>query len=338
MKTKIYGLLLLLMTAGCGNRHSAYFSEFHEVIPQVKDSVVLQGELLLSADSALYIGSIHSVKGYLVAENSDNKDAVFAVYSEEGTLLNRFGHIGRAKNEFTAGMRINGQFEDGCFFVNDVNLSALKAVNLKASMDSSVCMVDKSLSTGGRVMNAYYINDSTILYEQETRDNYQISQMNTRTGHVAEKYDLYTPHTNAFDTYYSKMCIHSSKRRLASAMCFLNQVNFMDADGNQRKSASLYADTEICEDRQKRTAYYCDITSNDRHVYALYMNQLLEKDSYRTPKPMEVHVFDWEGNFQGKLVMPEYIVNITVNEDGTYLYGRNTDCDVFRYRMEGAFQ
>lgn len=337
MKTKLYWCLALFAMASCSSKHSEYFSERHEVISLPKDSIVLDSELFLLSDTVSYISSIHYVDDYLVAECSDNKDAVFTVYEEDGTLVSRFGHVGRSKNEFTSGMRINGQLEHDCFFVNDVNLSVLKAVNLRSSVDSSVCVVDKVIVTGGRVMNAYYINDSTIIYEQETKDNYQINRVDTKTGSILDKYDLYMPHENAYGTYYSKMRINPAKERLVSAMCFLNQVNFMNIDGTGRKSISLYADAEICEDKQKQKAYYCDVTSNGKRVYALYMNQLLLNESYKTPKPMEVHVFDWNGDFQRKLIVHEYLVNITVDGENRLLYGRDIDGNVYKYKIEETF-
>lgn len=337
MKTKLYWCLILVAMVCCTDKHSGYFSERHEVISLPKDSIVLDSELFLLSDTVSYMASIHCVDDYLVAECSDNKDTVFSVYMEDGTLASRFGHVGRSKNEFTSGMRINGQFDNGCFFVNDVNLSVLKAVNLKSSVDSSVCIVDKVIVTGGRVMNAYYINDSTIIYEQETKDNYQINRVNTKTGSILDKYDLYVPHENAYGAYYSKMRINPTKERFVSAMCFLNQVNFMNIDGTGRKSVSLYTDAEICENRQRQRAYYCDVTSNSERVYTLYMNQLLQNESYRIPKPMEIHVFDWNGVFQGKLIVHEYLVNITVDDKNKLLYGRDIDGNVYKYKIEETF-
>lgn len=336
-KLKYYfGNLLIYVSIiavwGCTDTDSNYFCENYDVIEHPESTKILTAELILSGDSLSDVGRIFCIEDKLLDVNAKNKNSVFTVYDNHGNRIGSFGKAGRARNEFTGGTVVTQQYETGKLWINDVNKAVLMRVNLNASLDSSVCIVDKEFVTSGRVINAFYVNDSTIVYEQETKDNYRIYMLDILKGKAIVQYDLYAPCEDAFNVYHSNMLLHPNKNKLVAVMSTLNQVNFLSLKEGKKKAISLYEKSLLEKDYEKQRQYYCDVTATSDRIYALYMNQSKE-DSFDKPKPMEVHVFDWDGNFKERLLVNEYIFNITVNEQGKYLYGLNLDNNVYKYKL-----
>lgn len=331
------GKLLVGVTAitlsCCTNTKENCFCEDYEVIEDPKPVRKLTAERILAGDTLLDMGRIFCIGDKLLDANVQNKEAIFTVYSNQGKRISSFGKVGRAQNEFSQGIVLTQQVEDGKIWVNDVNKAKLIRVDFKASLDSSLCMVDKEIITAGRVINAFCVNDSTILYEQETKDNYRIHLFNTKQNRILKRYDLYTPSRDAFGTYYSHLLLHPDKNRLAGVMTTLNQVNFLSVKDGKKKALSLYQKAILETDDEKKTQFYCGVTSTADNVYALYMNQSQE-DSFSKPKPMEIHVFGWDGTFKGVLVADEYITRIAVDTQGRYLYGLDLDNNVYKYKLK----
>lgn len=336
--TLVHSLFLLsvgvfmLGLSGCTHMEKNYFCENYEVVESPPVSKRLVAELFLSGDSLLDVGRIFCINDKLIDVNTGNKDAVFTVYDSHGRLIGSFGKVGKARNEFTGGLVVTQQFEGERLWVNDVNKAMLARIDFKASLDSSTCVVDKDFVTAGRVINAFYVNDSTILYEQEAEDNYRLYMFNTLQDKAVGQYDLYIPYQNAFSVYYSNMLLHPDKSKLVAAMSTQNQVNFLSIKDGKKKAVSLYEESRLEKDNERQRQYYCDVTATADRIYALYMDQPKE-ESFDKPKPMEIHVFDWEGNFKERLLVNEYVFNIAVNEQGKYLYGLTLDNDVYRYEL-----
>lgn len=322
-------IVLVMSLAGC-HKNSHYFCDNHRVINTPKDSDVLASELFITGDSAAGTDYIYSIGGYLVATSYDRNNGIFAVYDSLGTFMGRFGSFGMATNEFSQGMKPNGQFHNGVFFVNDVNLNTLKAIDLQLSLDSARCMVNKTVKTGNRAMAAFYLDGDDVLFEQETYDSYRIVIIDQDTKSIKKNLNLYKPHKNPFDTYADIAFISPDKKRIVLAMRFLNQVNFLSLEDNKRKSVSLYEDAFVCKDKSKGREFYCDVTADNSYIYALYMNQSRD-DAYEKAKPMEIHVFNWAGNFIKKMIVNEYIVHISVSTNGT-LYGCDLDDNIYKYK------
>lgn len=326
--------LAFIVTVSCKNSKSNPFSKNYEVIEKVGAPRVLQGERVLSGDTLLAVGEVFAIGDTLINFTPENKDAVVTVYDKHGITIGSFGKGGRASNEFTDGAGLTGQMENGCFWVNDVNKAQLFSVNLKASVDSASCVLAKQTFTAGRVINAFYMNESEILYEQETADSYRLHLYNSTQKRDVWKEDLYTScGGDAFSFYKSHMALSADGKHLAAAMSKMNQINFFSLNDKKRKAVSLYVPSKLCEDADEAPCYYCAVAGSKDFVYALYMNQSAD-DSYETPKPMQIHVFDWNGNFQKILQVNEYVVRFTVDEHGQYLYGVVLpDYNIYRYSL-----
>lgn len=337
---KIKTLLALSLAGmaliGCSeSKKNEYFNSDYEVIENPKSPRVLHGTRIIDGDTLPLFGGWNYIDGKLICINSRSKSEVFVVSDPQGHHIGSFGKVGNAANEFSQGMDFTFQTEHGKFWVNDANKASLMRIDLQASLDSSTCVVDKRVATAGRVINAFFVDDSTIIYEQETLDNFQLYVYDTKHEKSLQHYDLYAPCKNyeALNVYQSFMSLHPNKDRLVSAMQTMNQMNFLSVRENKRKTVSLYDESEPCYDYEKQNHFYCSVTATRDKVYALYLNQSYE-DSFEKAKPVEVHVFDWDGNFIERLRINEYLYAIAVDEKGEYLYGAEyMKNDVYKYKL-----
>ena len=315
-----YLLVTLFCLSSCSQKtKQGYFCDNHKVIDDVSDSVSLAGSRIIALDSTTFAFSVNVVGRHIVLITG-NRDSVLAVYGLDGKKEGTFGKIGNARNEFTMGLMLNGQFDGSKFWIHDVNAMSLASINIKSSLESGTVVLGESFKTDPRTMNAFYINDHTVAYDSETADNYQFKIENPSGRQTVKTIDLYPPHKDAFNTYRSNMAINGGGDRLAFAMVTLNQVNFMSLDGSERSSVSVYEDAKICEDPKQSIVYYSCIAANDRHVYALYANE--KQYGHSESRPSEIHVFDWKGNFVKKILVKDVLFRIAVDGDDN-VYGLN---------------
>ena len=181
-------------------------------------------------------------------------------------------------------------------------------------------------------MDAFMLNDSVVLYSQETNDNYRLNYINVKNRKIINGTDLFTPHKNAFSIYSQNMCINVGKNSLAMGMNSINQMNFMTLDNKHRKSVSIYENAKTDFDKDEEMQYCCKLSGNDEYVYALYMNQTYE-DSFAKPKEMEIHVFSWHGKLEKILKVKEYLLTIAVDDENKFLYGRDNNNNIFKYQL-----
>lgn len=329
---KLSLLLAAITLWGCSNNKNPYFEGEYEVISAPGQARRLSGECIIAADTAINLGGIYYVGDRLLGITYDNLDHFFIVYNSNGLKTGSFGTKGRARNEFTDGAVVTQQTDGNKIWINDVNKAMLHRVDINASLDSSICIVDKVVPTAGRVINAFYMNDTTIIYEQETMDNYKLYRYNTDKQEIIEQYDLYTPNSQPFMAYRSFMMVHPDGNKIVSAMHTLNQVNFITIDNKDRKSVSLYEIASLEEDYSRKKMFYTSITSTRNRIYALYLNESMTED-FRKPKPVEVHIFDWNGNLTETLVLNEHIRQITIDDKGKFIIGMDFDHNVYKYNL-----
>lgn len=329
---KIFGLLILVLMAfsSCSEKAINCFTDNYDFIQKPQTQTDIESKELVLEDGNKDVSNLFVINDFLLVKNSNNSKNLLSVYDLTGKKYGAFANLGKARNEFTRGMSLTAQFDGKAFCVNDVNTASLKEIDLKASLDSNKCVVKNVFSLGPRTMNSFYINDTLVVCEQETRDNYGLFLINPQNKKVISKKKIYEPHKKPFNVYNSRMVINKEKNKVAFAMRFVNQVNFMSLDSDWRKAVSLYDNAAMAK-REKRE-YYCDIATDGKYVYALYMNQTLD-DAFEKEKDMEIHVMDWNGNLVKVLHSKEYLVKLAVDSNGT-LYGTDLDSNVYKYEMK----
>ena len=290
--------------------------------------VIDSDTLVLSVDDILLFNN------QIILECLEQSANVFSLYDLNGVEVSAFGKIGRAENEFSDGAGICGQNDSGNIIVNDVNLAAIKYVDIQASVESGQCVVSEKYPTSQRVINVSVIDDSLMVYEQEILDNYELVVKSLDDRLIDKEIILYQASPNPFMRYRSFMKVNGDKSMVALAMSRMNQVNFLSLESGKRFAYSLYKNPEYpSKIDAKKMVYYCDITASDKYVYVLYMNQTHD-ESYEVEKPMEIHVFDWDGSFVKRICVNESICRLSASPDDKILVASDKKDNVFKYYLE----
>lgn len=324
----------VLMMVSCGGNENGVFLTKSKVIRNALDVDTLNGTRIIWGDTLiLSVDDIMYFNGWIIVQSLETSTSVFNVFDMDGNLTSRFGNIGRAENEFTEGTTMYGQFDSKQIYVNDVNAAALKFIDVPTSIESGRCVVSGKIPTTERVINAAVLDESVIVYAQMTANNFRLSIKNVNDTLATEQFDLYVPSDDPFGTYRSFMKVNAPRKMAALAMGRMNQVNFISLDNGKRSSCSLYEDPVLPD--EKRMVYYCNITASDNYVYALYMNQTYE-ESYEVDKPMEIHVFDWNGNYIRTYVTKQYISRISIAPDDNLIAACDIYDNVYIYPLKKA--
>lgn len=321
-----YLILIGLLLYACGRNTENPYCENTTIAGSSNKFTELEAELLISGDTLPHINDIIIV-GNCIFADMDDKNARIRIFSIDGEALGQYGKSGRAENEYSSGMSFIAQPSPNKLYLQDVNKGSISILDTDSMVKDTGNVSPRVIRTFPRVLNAFISNDTTLIYEHEVPGSYALASQNINTGVANWDETLYSPAENAFNHYHSYMVFNEKKQKIASAMRFRNQINFFDISTKKRKS--VIVNTHLTKSDDDGHQYYCSVAANDSNIYALYMNQCSE-DSYDVAKPMEIHVFDWEGNFIDKYRVNEYIVRIAVDKDGN-IYGRDLECNVYRY-------
>lgn len=326
MKNNILSIfLLLLIFVSCTEKNEVgIFCDRHKIITEVNEcDTIGSGEILIPQDTSILVNDMYVLGNYVVFRTRQ-ANKVITVYNTDGKYLGAFGSIGNARNEFTGGFMANQQYADGKFWGFDSNVMSMQSFDIEESLKMKVPVASNRIAIGKGTVNAFYINDTTIVYDDDTPDNMCLKIVNPVTKKARKSVDLYEPHKSAISIYCSRAVINEQSGRLVMAMMFVNQVNFMSLDGEDRTSVSLYENATV--DDSPTTLYYRGVASVGKYVCALYTNQKLA-DMANVPQTTEVHVFDWDGNFHKKLVIKDALSIIAFDKDGN-MYGLDKDGNV----------
>lgn len=320
-------LAAVLLLAACGSKEKNPFCD--NVMTLSADSKLREAsaDIIISGDTMPQVNDIIIVGDNLVAD-VDDKDGRLQVFSLDGTRTGKFGKFGRAENEYTSGMSFIGQPDEKCLYLRDVNKAIIAVMDMDSLRHNGEVIYKRIVKSFPRVLNAFISGDSELIYEHETPGSYALASRDIDTGSQSWEEILYEPTANPFSEYHSYMVMSDKRKKIAAAMRFRSQINFLDLNTKERKSFIADSDNNPSSVTDGHE-YYCNIKANDDYVFALYMNQSAE-DSYDVAKPMEIHVFDWDGNFIESVKVKEYIVRIAVGSDGT-IYGKDLDGNIYRY-------
>lgn len=333
MKTLWTMVFVLILLSSCKRGESNFFCEECEIVIDKTAPIELVSEVIIHEDSLLSPNDITLLDDKLIITSLDNTSAIFNVFTNNGQHITDFGTIGKADNEFTFGAKVT-QVEGHDFYVNDVNTCSLKKMNIDSIIDSKVCVISKSIKTAPRALNAFIVDDTLLIYEQETFDNYELFRDNISKSTNNPAIKLYAPRNSPSDYYQSKMSYNKNNNMIVAAMKNSNQVNFLNINTGFRRAVRITNGNEYSRDGDKqRYQYYCGITTNSQYVYALYMNQTLD-DAFEKRKNMCIHVFDWKGNYIKSLQTKDYIIKISVDKKNEWMYALDNDGRVYRYPLK----
>lgn len=325
--------IVFLFTSCNGTERNIFLTKNNCIKNEIKGDTIKAVKVLSSDTLLLSIDDILLFNNLILVECLEQSTFIFNIFDLCGNKISAFGKIGRAENEFSDGTGLCGQYDFKTIVVNDVNSAAIKFIDIQSSIESNQCIVSNKKPTSQRVLNASVIKDSLMVFEQETLDNYELVIRSIDNRKNDKQIELYKPTNNPFSKYRSFMKANSEKQIIALAMSRMNQVNFLSLESGQRSSCSLYQEpTYPDKNDDKKMVYYCDIAASDNFVYALYMNQTYN-ESYEVEKPMEIHVFTWDGCFYKKICVNESICRLSVDSNDKIMIARDINDNVYKYYL-----
>lgn len=118
----------------------------------------------------------------------------------------------------------------------------------------------------------------------------------------------------------------------------VNQINVYSINDQERYSIVIgeqWTDKKELIDNEtglERTTTFCDLEIAGSYIYALYMNQDFN-ESYEKAKPLDLLIFDLDGNLDRVVRVNDYVFDITISSNGEYLYGRTPNDEIYRYKF-----
>lgn len=342
MKKKIYLITIvsIIFLCGCDNGKNFFSNNVKIIDDKFKISSSIYGKKLFVAD--IYnITSLICFDEYLLVTTRD-KNNIFMVLTLDGEIISRFGSIGRANDELATD-QFNGQIEkvDGnnCVWISDVGKGRMVLIDIDKSMENGKICIIKEVKIPPMSPYCFYANDSVLIAEQFAGNNYKLLKHNMSSNTFSRETLYNDDYAQAFSLYKSIWRYDVRGNRIVGVMLSVNQINFYSLDDQKRFSIVIGEQrtdkTELidAETSMERTSTFCDLEMTDSYIYALYMNQDFN-DSYEKAKPLDLLIFDMNGNLDRVVRLNDYVFDITISGNGKYLYGRTPDDNIYRYRLD----
>lgn len=326
------------MLLSCGKEQNSYFSGNNYSCVEVKECSTLKGEIIIN--NLIGINDFDIVGNHIIL-TTPSDSSLFKIYNLSGDFISVFGTKGNGPDDLI-NCQLNGQKEirgkESFIWINDISSAKLKKLNITKSIINNSCVFDKEIQTYPYSSNAFYINDSLIIVEYMSGNNYHMNSINPISTTNIKSEQIYTPTFEGVFSYYKSIWrISNDLKKMASAMYSINELNFWDIISNHRFSCSigpLINENQIVDNKTKleKHTYYCDLKTTNKYIYALYMDQPYDI-SFEKEKPMKIHVFNWEGAFVTCLNVSEYILRIAVDNNDNAIYGLAQDSAIYKYEI-----
>lgn len=124
-------------------------------------------------------------------------------------------------------------------------------------------------------------------------------------------------------------------KKLAQAMLQFDQINILDLEQEEHLSLTTCRNFMHLplDDSKEPNMYYSDLCVTDKQIYALYANQPITRWGLDSKKS-EIQVYDWNGNPVCKIIVPEYLLYINIDEKNKQLYGITADEELYRFSIQ----
>ncbi len=117
-------------------------------------------------------------------------------------------------------------------------------------------------------------------------------------------------------------CYNKDLNKLCSAMGYIPQINIVEINTGNAVGFKItdYAKNALIS----RVRHYQDVTTDGDRIYSLYFG-VQEQDLLSEKTNTELHVYDWEGNFLSRYIIPGLILGCWSTEKGLYVTKLNGD-------------
>lgn len=264
---------------------------------------------------------------------------LFSLVSSEGNTSIPILYRGRSGAELTLADYVDvGQAKDGnhILLVSDINASKLISLDVENSSKTGSAAVVQERDLPRNTNRVFVMSNGNLLC-QTLSGEYGLSYVEVDEENKPQKrYKLFGdgPHTEDYSFFISMDAIRPDKKAVVMCMRAFDKMNILDLEKGHHK-------TIVTSPKQKKTndldvwkstdrtapgfmySYYYAVDCDENCIYAVYS------------PGNEIRVFDWNGNFQRKLVVGEHLQDIkVVNSNGqACLLGLTEDEKKFRYNL-----
>lgn len=236
--------------------------------------------------------------------------------------------------------------DEAKIFLQDRGNSLIKTFNITQSVKAQKTIFDNediNIKFLPGLKAIFPIDDSLFFvhyfnYKNE-KECYTLMNMNS---HVAIYEDtIYTDklsRTGNIFLWNTFSRMKPDKTQYATAMQFFNQINIYNVGAQKALAIVPYEKITTLKDAEEtimpeKMEYYSDLIGTDSQIWALYANQNRKDWATKEGLSTEIHVLDWEGNPLMKLIIPQKIAKIALDEEQKLLYGMTLSEQVFRYNV-----
>ena len=328
-------LIIILLLCSCNPKN--IFQDYEMIhVTTFPITAELSGEkIALSPEGIL---ALHVTDTFMIVHQIKLPEYM-TVYGQKSlhklkTLLTK----GRGPNEFRdftyRGQYCNRNHNTEIYF-SDINKSSLYALDLTQSIQQD-SLVIKRIAKIPYPSFPTFLTDSFYISKTFLIDQKKIAYiLHDSLAHTIHAYPLYD---HVSDIRYNQMGsadqIKPDLSKIVMGMISFNQINILDLKGNRNFSITTsHSPTWLSEEyfeNNDYTIYYCALSCTDEKIYALYVEQKIS-EWQRVKKPVEIHVFNWEGEALYKLKIKENLLNFDIDESSNKLYGLATEEEIFVY-------
>lgn len=323
-------ILCILFLLSCGNKNNYLFCDNNTLIENVDNSKHLYADIF--AENCFSIERLILSNNYVIQKNYSSSYCFDAYDKNSKNHLLSFGSNGRAMNEFSSPY-FNKQTTDNGLWIKDVGNFTLKHIDIIKTLQERVCVIDEIIPTQKKLeLSTYFtLNDSLLMFYTNVQDwhsteldRFLLELYRKKPFELLKTIDLYgkidrTKEINQHGT----IAMSPDKKNVVIAMNYVNQLNILNLETDERKSVSLYTKPDIEQNFNQNgptVLYYLDVCLSNENIYCLYVNQNFS-NYQKQNQPVEIHKFDIKGNFIQVFTIDEHLSGIDIDESANKLYG-----------------
>ena len=357
MIKKIYVFVYLFIIVSCANNDKRYFDGEIEIVNYPKDLVQLQGERLILND--VYNGHL-SVFDTLIFISSGGRSGYFyKVFNISGDLIGNYVRRGNGPNEFLMlSMAKNFYLEDNKLIclIHDPNSGTVAEWNITASLNSESNYIESSHILKLSKYETYVFNEitkinnekvlaRTMSVETENGDYFKLPMYIIKDSiqeSVFKPFLRTLPDNEnnivAPETYFvTQDVISQDGETLASAMLWLEQINFINLHDGEIKGIRLRDGIDFSDLESHNTLNFCYISveADGESIYALWSGKEFSPMEGKVDQSGdEIHVFDWRGKFVKRLKLDHPAQEIAYDPVNNILYANHIDNEeIHKYKL-----
>jgi len=349
---KIFVLFLLLSIMSCFKRDVNVFFVDQLRIEELEITKELEGKLIPIQN----FGAVNLfVADTFIVFTTPQLDTLYSVVSTKSNKhIGNFVARGQAADEFLAAYEpsfFKEKNDTVSLFFYDYLKRKITSLNLTETIKEQKAIVTTNNLKLDKISNIYEIflldEEHFFINYLDIEDNLiqHYSVYNTEEKEFTKDTQALISNINDAGNSYllaSSCCFNLSKRKYASAMKFLDQINIYDIT-NEEESFSISTNSNQLRlyevekvSMPEKLEFYNDLRSTDSLLFGLYVNQN-RKDWSLENIPAVIHVFDWDGRPIAKLTTKEKIIVFDIDTQKNSLYGMTSDESFYEYSLDGIF-